>query len=278
MEAGDYIAAGSAIVAATAACIGWQQGRTARRAALAAEAQAHAALAQVQLVQEQLAHGRAARDEADRPVFAVVETDVRRSGGTPDILVVVRQTGGSPVAEARVTVHLNDEPAVVVGAGDDGVLIWRHTAPGAAKTLRTRPAAPHRGPLEIRIDLTCREVGGERQWTCRVFGYVHGDWHRDGEAQALAVRGEAGRRPGHVPDQPSEYVPEYPPEQPGPEDEGLPHYPWSPRIDFPVIVRPGERGLLAVTPLPVRAGAPEDPGPTPAVDGGHGLHRLHDIW
>ncbi|MEU8955870.1 hypothetical protein AB0C93_16365 [Streptomyces sp. NPDC048518] len=276
MEAGDYIAAGSAIVAATAACIGWQQGRTARRAALAAEAQAHAALAQVELVREQLTQARAARDEADRPVFAVTETDVHYGNGTPEILLVLTQTGGSPLAEARLTVHLNDEPALVVGAGDDGVLTWRHTAPGATKTLRTRPAARHRGTLEIRVDLTCREADGERQWTCRALGYVHGDWRRNAEARGLAARGEARRRPGRVPDQPSEYVPEYPPEQPGPEDEGLPHYPWIPHIDSPFIVHPDETGLLAVTPLPVRTRPAEDPDPT-ATDS-RGSHHLSGIW
>ncbi|MET7362690.1 hypothetical protein ABZS76_30270 [Streptomyces sp. NPDC005562] len=269
MEAGDYIAAGSAIVAAAAACTAWWQGRTAHRAALAAETQARAALAQVDLLRQQLDHERALRDEADRPVFAVVETDVRRSGGTPDILVVVRQTGGSPVAEARVTVHLNDEPAMVVDAGDDGVLIWRHTAPGATKTLRIRTADRHLGELEIRIDLTCREAYGERQWSCRALGYVREDWRRD----TLALGGEegVGRRAGHVPNghQSAQHVPL--PAPPRPEDEGLPHYPWIPRIHSPFIVRPDDAGLLAVTPLPLRTRPPEDPDPT-------GPHHLSGIW
>ncbi|WP_306333477.1 hypothetical protein [Streptomyces sp. KL118A] len=179
MEPGDYIAAGSALVAAAAAGIASWQVLVAKQASRASDLQARAALGQVELLREQFAQERALLDQADCPVFAVRETAVDRGNGGPDIVAVVLQTGGSPVAEARVTAHLNDEPAEIIDADDDGVLSWRHTAPGATRTLKIRTSDRHRGELEIRVDLHCRESDDGRTWACRVIGYAREDWRRE---------------------------------------------------------------------------------------------------
>ncbi|MEU5778681.1 hypothetical protein ABZ819_36010 [Streptomyces venezuelae] len=229
MEAGDYIAAGGALVAAAAACVASWQVVVARQASRAADLQARAALAQAELLREQFAHERVLRDQADSPAFAVRETDVHHGNGAPDIIAVVKQTGGSPVAEARVTVHLNDEPAALVDSAEDGVLTWRHTAPGATRTLKIRTTDRHRGELEIRVDLECSEADedGGRTWSCRVIGYAREGWRRsDWTAGYAYYRSE-------------------------PRQLGLSALPLDPEVPRPTVVHPEDRGLLAVTPVAV---------------------------
>ncbi|MET8690157.1 hypothetical protein ABZV77_38715 [Streptomyces sp. NPDC004732] len=229
METGDYIAAGSALVAASAACIASWQVVVARQASRAADLQARAALAQVELLREQFTHERVMRDQADSPVFAVRETDVQHGNGSPDIIAVIKQTGGSPVAEARVSVHLNGEPADIVDAADDGVLTWRHTAPGATRTLKIRTADRHRGELEIRVDLQCREGDDDgREWSCRVIGYAREGWRRNDWTAGYTHYGSEPR------------LLELAVARPGPDEY---------RIS--AVAHPEDRGLLSVTPVAV---------------------------
>ncbi|MFJ2773289.1 hypothetical protein [Streptomyces sp. NPDC087300] len=166
MEVGDYI---TTAIAVGALAITWWQARTAQRATDA----------QLRAQREQRDQEKADRDRTDCPQFIVQETDVR--GGEGDVLeviAVIKQTAGSDLDEARVTVHLNEKPAHVIGGADDGTLLWLHTGTNALRHLKLfAPDGPGRH-LEIRVDLVCRERGGGRSWTCRVFGYPQAEWER----------------------------------------------------------------------------------------------------
>ncbi|MFF3646164.1 hypothetical protein [Streptomyces sp. NPDC002564] len=265
MEAGDCITAGTSVVAAAAACTAWWQTLIARRSARAADGRARAALAHVALVQDQLAHERELRGRADCPLFVVLETDVHRCGGSRELVLVVRQTEGADLAEARITVHVDGAPVHVTGAGADGVVTWRHTAPGADRTLRIGTADRHRGRLELRVDLDCREEDGERRWACRAIGYVRGDGRRD---EPHPPSGDDGhpRTPAGPPDRPPPAGRTRVPPRPRAftfTDDDLPRYPWPPDIPLPPLVHPEDAGLLALVPVAVR-GTPGDPAPPPA--------------
>uniref|UniRef100_UPI0034DF2044 hypothetical protein n=1 Tax=Streptomyces flavofungini TaxID=68200 RepID=UPI0034DF2044 len=168
MEAGDYITAANSAVAGGAVAVAWWQVRVSKQSTDAQAAQ----------LREQSARARDERDRADCPQFTLVRADVHGSGGTGgavEVVAVIRQTAGSDLDEARVTVHLDHRRTPVIGGADDGTLSWPHTGPTATKHLRLLAPDGHRGVLEIRADLACREAGGTRTWACRIFGYPRAD-------------------------------------------------------------------------------------------------------
>ncbi|MEU7582760.1 hypothetical protein AB0B50_34855 [Streptomyces sp. NPDC041068] len=169
MEAGDYITAANSAVAGGAVAVAWWQARVAKQATNA----------QLEAQRAQRDQARDERDKADCPRFIVQETDVRGGEGAAlEVIAVIKQTAGSDLDEARVTVHLNHEPARVIGGAEDGTLLWPHTGINAMRHLKLLAPDGHRGLLEIRADLVCREAGGERTWTCRVFGYPQAEWEQ----------------------------------------------------------------------------------------------------
>lgn len=173
MEAGDYITAANSAVAGGAVAIAWWQARVAKEATDA----------QLEAQREQRDQARGERDRADCPQFIMQETDVRRGEGeVVEVIAVIKQTAGSDLDEARVTVHLNHEQARVIGGADDGTFLWLHSGTNALRHLKLLARdghSGHSGHLEIRADLVCREAGGDgRTWTCRVFGYPHAEWEQ----------------------------------------------------------------------------------------------------
>ncbi|MEI5103243.1 hypothetical protein RB200_37805 [Streptomyces sp. PmtG] len=163
MDAGDYISAGGACVAAVSACVAWWQVRVGQRAAGS----------QVAVVQRQLEHERGLKDQAERPLFEMtgVETDVDH-GRAPRITAEIQQCGGAPLSEVYFAAHLDDEPAAVITSTGDGPPCWLHTGPGTTKTVTVQAAERHYGKVEVRLDLNCREAHGGRTWKCRVVGYT----------------------------------------------------------------------------------------------------------
>ncbi|MGW2226198.1 hypothetical protein [Streptomyces formicae] len=164
--------AASNAVAGGAVAVAWWQARVAKEATDA----------QLKAQREQQDRARGERDRADCPQFIMQETDVRRGEGeVVEVVAVLKQTAGSDLDEARVTVHLNHERAHVIGGADDGTFLWLHTGTNALRHLKLLAQdvhCGHGGQLEIRADLVCRETGGGRTWTCRVFGYPQAEWEQ----------------------------------------------------------------------------------------------------
>ncbi|MEV5982295.1 hypothetical protein [Streptomyces sp. NPDC052114] len=286
MEAGDYITAANSAVAGGAVAIAWWQARVAKQATDA----------QLAAQREQRDLARDERDKADCPRFIVQETDVRESEGDAlEVIAVIKQTAGADLDEAKVTVHLNHEPAHVIGGSEDGTLLWLHTGPTAMRHLRLLAPAGLSGLLEIRADLVCREAGGIRTWTCRVFGYPQTEWEqivRNTASPALPPPPPLTGPPGPAsPDGLSTDAPDAGDSGDAEEPRGAPHplaaadrrsqglrfmlhwhttlprpgggahRPPVPQVLYPTLVHPEDAGLLAVTPVLTRTAGrsvPED--------------------
>ncbi|MCF3120585.1 hypothetical protein IPZ68_12865 [Streptomyces arenae] len=278
MEAGDYITAANSAVAGGAVAVAWWQARVAKQAT---DAQLAAQRAQQDLARDE-------RDKADCPRFIVHETDVREGeGDAPEVIAVIKQTAGADLDEARVTVHLNEEPAHVIGGREDGTFLWLHTGPTAMRHLRLMAPVGHSGLLEIRADLVCREAGGTRTWTCRVFGYPQGEWEQivrntaspplppppplstsapaSRDAAGTAAPDDTGELPGttrHLaaPDRRSQglqFMMHWQTALRRSADDA--HRLPVPRVVYPTLVHPEDAGLLAVTPVLTSSAGRSDP-------------------
>ena len=103
MNAGDWIARASAIVAAAGAFVAWRQAGLAKRSAEAADRQATAAEEQVAIMQKQWENETTDRHEAAAPRFtvrsAVLEDD---RNGQHVALLTIEQAVGAAVSEVEV--------------------------------------------------------------------------------------------------------------------------------------------------------------------------------
>ncbi|WP_447037752.1 hypothetical protein [Streptomyces sp. DSM 118878] len=262
MEAGDYITAANSAVAGGAVAVAWWQVRVSRLSAMA----------QMEQLREQTARARDERDRADCPRFILVESDAHGGGdAAAEVVAVIQQTAGSDLDEAKVTVHLNHRPAPIIGGADDGTLLWPHTGPTAMRRLRLPAPDGHRGILEIRADLVCREAGGGRTWACRVFGYPSIEWEQILDEAApeppppppvppprpVPAAAPAPASPAAAPRRPAVAT------TPGRREEP-PMMHWraalplvadragrlpAPEVLLPTLVHPEDVGLLAVTPV-----------------------------
>ncbi|AZM53524.1 hypothetical protein DMA15_13855 [Streptomyces sp. WAC 01529] len=256
-----------------AVAVAWWQVRVAK----------HSTDAQTAQLRQQMAHVLEERDKADCPQFIMQETEARPGDGHGlEVIALIKQTSGALLREARVTVHLNHEPAHVVGAGEDGTLLWPHTGPTAEKRLTLRAPTGHRGPLEIRADLTCHEASGDRTWECRVFGYPHAEWEQILESMGSPPSPPSASRPSPPPSPPLPPLPlgATPSTRRAldevtrrravfsPLDGIEAALPTLPGFSYPTLLHPEDIGLLAATPVLTRT--------VPGHEDGDHLHD--DIW
>ncbi|MFJ4343335.1 hypothetical protein [Streptomyces sp. NPDC088915] len=106
MDAGDWIAVGSAGVAVCAAFVSWRQ-------VAHAKGQAQSAERQVVIAQQQLEHGERVYREQNEPYVVV---DIQPGGLGSGVLVVVVENIGSTIAR---NVQITADPPLESGWGDD---------------------------------------------------------------------------------------------------------------------------------------------------------------
>lgn len=164
MDAGDFISAASALVAAAAATVGWWQAHSARRAVGTAEAQ-------VNVMREQLALERSLRDDSLQPRFEIAHatTMLSRGGegrGAGRLTVEIAQTAGVPLDDVKVELYAGNRLIAPDEAND---IVY--SAPGCRITVRAHLNAEIAQTPVIRIELSGTEARSTRQWSKRLVAH-----------------------------------------------------------------------------------------------------------
>ena len=160
MDAGDFIAAASALVAAAAATVGWWQAHSARRAVETSEAQ-------VNVMRDQLALERSLRDDSLKPRFEITHAATMQFPGNPGRLSVeIAQTSGVPLDDVQVELYAGSRQIAPDEATDTV-----YSAPGSKITVRAHLDAGIAQTPAIRIELSGTEARGIRQWSERLVAH-----------------------------------------------------------------------------------------------------------
>jgi hypothetical protein len=169
VNAGDWIALGSAAVAIVGAGIAYTQARSARAAADAASRQAAAAEEQVAISRRQFEVDLAARNEAEGPTFAIEEAVdcMRHQRFITATLVLL---SGPPLSVVKIRLAGPDARALVpsIMSREDewaGEMTWEDVSPVARRPVVAEMEWNAGSPLHLTLDLECVEEGGNhRTW------------------------------------------------------------------------------------------------------------------
>jgi hypothetical protein len=174
VNAGDWIAGASAVVAAVGAFVAWRQAGLAKRAAQTADRQAAAAEEQVAIMQKQRENETTDRHEAAAPRLTVkspVLEDDRH--GQPVALLTVEQAGGVAVSEVEVAarqeggVHgLLVNPHAFEPDYATGPVLWKGSAEGMEHPLTVSLEYNFVEPVNVALDFVSRQAETGREWKC----------------------------------------------------------------------------------------------------------------
>ena len=177
MNAGDWIALASAVIAAAGAAYARWQAVQAKRSAGAAERQASAAEVQVAIMRQQLANETADRHQAAGPHFAVKSAVIKdNSENQPMAHITIEQVSGAAAAEVRITARRNNNVHGLVEHVADYApreIIWRDTAPGTTHTLTAYLEYNFLNPVNVVLDFTSVQAGTGRTWRCTLTAVPH---------------------------------------------------------------------------------------------------------
>jgi hypothetical protein len=174
VNAGDWIAVASAVVAGAGALIAWRQARLAKRSADAADRQASAAEEQARIMQKQLENETTDRHEAAAPRFAVksaVLDDDRY--GQHVARLMIEQAGGVAVSEVEVAARKEgDVCGLLVNSQAfepdyaTGPVVWNGSAQGTEHPLTVSMEYNFAEPVNVILDFVSRQAETGREWKC----------------------------------------------------------------------------------------------------------------